>query len=262
MSQENVEVVRRLYEAFLRGDQSAIVAGLHPEIEWRSIEDTETRHGHDGVATSVAGWLETWEEHDLKPEEYLDAGDQVFVTTRLRGRGRQSGATVETRYFAVWQLRDGQAVAYREYPSKPVALEAAGLSEQPMSQETVELTYQAYDAFNRRDSAAFLELMDAGVEALPRLTAMEGGYHGQDGIRRWWQNLLDAIPDFTVEVVEVRELGDVTLTKMHTSGHGADSDSPLEETVWVPIQWRDKKVVWWGAFATEAEALEAVGLSE
>jgi ketosteroid isomerase-like protein len=262
MSQENVEVVRRLYEAFLRGDQSAIVAGLHPEIEWRSIEDTETRHGHDGVATSVAGWLETWEEHDLKPEEYLDAGDQVVVTTRLRGRGRQSGATVETRYFAVWQLRDGQAVAYREYPSKPVALEAAGLSEQPMSQETVELTYQAYDAFNRRDSAAFLELMDADVEALPRLTAMEGGYHGQDGIRRWWQNLLDAIPDFTVEVVEVRELGDVTLTKMHTSGHGADSDSPLEETVWVPIQWRDKKVVWWGAFATEAEALEAVGLSE
>jgi ketosteroid isomerase-like protein len=262
MSRENVEVVRRLYEAFLRGDQSAIVAGLHPEIEWRSIEDTETRHGHDGVATSVAGWLETWEEHDLKPEEYLDAGDQVVVTTRLRGRGRQSGATVETRYFAVWQLRDGQAVAYREYPSKPVALEAAGLSEQPMSQETVELTYQAYDAFNRRDSAAFLELMDADVEALPRLAAMEGGYHGHDGIRRWWQNLLDAIPDFTVEVVEVRELGDVTLTKMHTSGHGADSDSPLEETVWVPIQWRDKKVVWWGAFATEAEALEAVGLSE
>jgi ketosteroid isomerase-like protein len=129
MSQANVEVVRRLYEAFLRGDQSAIVAGLHREIEWRSIEDTETRHGHDGVATSVAGWLETWEEHDLEPEEYLDAGDQVVVSTRLRGRGRQSGATVETRYFAVWELRDGQAVAYREYPSKPAALEAVGLSE-------------------------------------------------------------------------------------------------------------------------------------
>ena len=131
-----------------------------------------------------------------------------------------------------------------------------------MSQENVELTHQGYDAFNRRDSAAFLELMDGDVEALSRLAAMEGGYHGHDGIRRWWQNLLDAIPDFTLEVVEVRELGDVTLTKMHTSGHGADSDSPLEETVWVAIRWRDKKVVWWGAFATEAEALEAVGLSE
>jgi ketosteroid isomerase-like protein len=129
-----------------------------------------------------------------------------------------------------------------------------------MSQVTVELSYQAFDAFNRRDSAAFLELMAADVEAVPRLAALEGGYHGHDGIGRWWQNLLDTIPDFTVEVVEVGELGDVTLTKMHTSGHGADSDSPLEETLWVAIQWRDKKVVWWGVFASEAEALEAVGL--
>ena len=54
----------------------------------------------------------------------------------------------------------------------------------------------------------------------------------------------------------------MTLTKMHTSGHGANSDSPLEETNWVAVQWRNKKIVWWGAFATEAEALEAVGLSE
>ena len=76
------------------------------------------------------------------------------------------------------------------------------------------------------------------------------------------QNLLDAIPDFMVEVIEVRELGDVTLTKMNASGHGADSDSPLEEMLWVAVQWRDKKIVLWGTFATEAEALEAVGLSE
>jgi len=131
-----------------------------------------------------------------------------------------------------------------------------------MSQENAELTHQAYDAFNRRDSAAFVELMDADVEASSRLAAMEGGYHGHDGIRRWWKNLLDAIPDFTIEVIEVRELGDVTLTKMHTSGHGADSGSPLEETAWVAVEWRDKKVVWWGIFATEAEALQAVGLSE
>jgi ketosteroid isomerase-like protein len=131
-----------------------------------------------------------------------------------------------------------------------------------MSQENVELTYEVYDGFNRRDSAGFVALMDEEVEAEPRLVAMEGGYHGHDGIRRWWKNLLDAIPDFTVEVIEVRALGDVTLTKMHTTGHGAESDSPLEETVWVAVAWRDKKVVWWGAFATEADALEAVGVAE
>ena len=81
-----------------------------------------------------------------------------------------------------------------------------------MSQENVELVYQAYDAFNRRDMCAYLALADADVEVGSRLAAMEGGYHGHEGIRRWWQNMLDASPDRTIEIVEVRDLGDVTLT--------------------------------------------------
>ncbi len=129
MSQENVETVARMYDSFLGGDLSAMLAGLDPEIEWRSIEDTETRHGHHGVADSVVAWLDMWEQHELEVEEYLDAGHEVVVTTHLRGRGRRSGAEVDDRYFAVWALRHGQAVAYREYASKPEALEAVGLKE-------------------------------------------------------------------------------------------------------------------------------------
>ncbi len=129
MSRENVEAVGRMYEAFLGGDLAAMLAGLDAEIEWRSIEDTETRHGHAGVAESIVAWLRMWEQHELEAEEYIDAGHQVVVTTRLRGRGRLSGVVVEDRYFAVWTLRDGQAVAYREYMSKREALEAVGLPE-------------------------------------------------------------------------------------------------------------------------------------
>jgi ketosteroid isomerase-like protein len=131
-----------------------------------------------------------------------------------------------------------------------------------MSRENVELAQQAFDAFNRRDLGAFLALMDADVEAGSRLVAMEGGYHGHDGIRQWWQNLLDAIPDYTVETVEARDLGHVTLTTLRTRGHGADSDTPVEDAVWVVVDWRDRKVVRWRVLSTEAEALEAVGLPE
>jgi ketosteroid isomerase-like protein len=131
-----------------------------------------------------------------------------------------------------------------------------------MSRENVELAQQAFDAFNRRDMGAFLALMDADVEAGSRLAAMEGGYQGHDGIRHWWQNLLDAIPDYTVETVEARDLGDLTLTMLRTHGHGADSDTPVEDTVWMVVDWRDKKVVRWRVLSTEAEALEAVGLRE
>jgi ketosteroid isomerase-like protein len=132
----------------------------------------------------------------------------------------------------------------------------------PISQENVELAHQAYDAFNRRDFASLLALVDPDAEVVPRLAGVEGGYHGPEGIRRWWQNLLDAWPDFTVEVVEVRDLGQTTVTKIEVGGHAADSGIRVRQPSWHVWQWRRKKAVWFGVFATEAEALEAVGLRE
>jgi ketosteroid isomerase-like protein len=131
-----------------------------------------------------------------------------------------------------------------------------------MSQENVELAHRAFDALNRRDLGAYLALMEDDVEAVPRLVAMEGGYHGHDGIRRWWQNLLDAFPDYTVEVVEVRDLGDLTFIALRNRGHGAGSDAPIEHRLWTLAEWRREKVVWWRTYGTEAEALAAVGLRE
>jgi ketosteroid isomerase-like protein len=131
-----------------------------------------------------------------------------------------------------------------------------------MSQENAELAYRVYEAFSRRDLDAFLELMDDEVEAIPILVVVEGGYHGHAGIRRWWENLLDVFPDYTLEVVEVRDLGEFTLGKSFARGHGRGSDTPFEETIWLLAGWRREKVVRWEVFRSEAEALEAAGLSE
>jgi hypothetical protein len=109
---------------------------------------------------------------------------------------------------------------------------------------------------------AYLALLDAAIEGRSLLVAMEGGYHGHAGVRRWWHDVLDASPDFTVDVVEVRDLGDVTLTKLQARGHGAGSETPFEQTLWSAARWRGKKTVWSATFATEAEALEAAGLRE
>jgi hypothetical protein len=91
----------------------------------------------------------------------------------------------------------------------------------------------------------------------------EGGYHGHDGMRRWWKTLLDGVPDFSSEVIEVRVLGyDLVVAVIHGRGHGAESAAPFEETSWLPIRIRHGKVVWWGVFLTERETLEAAGLEE
>lgn len=131
-----------------------------------------------------------------------------------------------------------------------------------MSEDNVELAHQAYHAFNRRDLASLLALIDADAEAVPRLAAMEGVFHGHEGIRRWWTHLLTAWPDYQVEIVEVRDLGHITLGNVEVAGHAADSGIAVRQTAWHVWRWRRKKAVWFGFFPTEASALEAARLQE
>ena len=129
-----------------------------------------------------------------------------------------------------------------------------------MSQENVELAKRALDAFNQRDWEAFLALTDEDIEIESRLVAMEGAYHGHEGLRRWWNDSVGAFPDYTAEHLEIRDLGDITLGHVRGRGHGAGSDTPFVDPFWQPTRWRDGKCVWWRNCSTEAEALEAVAL--
>jgi ketosteroid isomerase-like protein len=132
-----------------------------------------------------------------------------------------------------------------------------------MSEENVELARRSYEAFNQRDLGSFLALMDEEIEAESRLVAMEGGYHGHEGIRRWWSNLFGVFPDYELDVVEVRDLGDVTLARLVARGVGAASGTPLpQDHLWQPSRWRDGKCVRWSVHGTEADALEALARSK
>lgn len=131
-----------------------------------------------------------------------------------------------------------------------------------MSQENVELAYLAFDAINRRDLDALLALMDDDVEAVSRIVAMEGGLHGHDGIRRWWENWFNVFPDYNIEISEVRDLGDLIIAALRAVGHGAGSDLPFEDAIWLASRWRGGKCVWWRTFYTQDEALEAAGRPE
>ena len=131
-----------------------------------------------------------------------------------------------------------------------------------MSQENVELTRRAFQAFNDRDLDALLVGLHDDVEAFPRLAAVEGGYRGHEGVRRWWEQLLGAFPDFHAEILEVRDLGEFMIVALRVRGRGAESDTPLDAAIWHVNQFRDGKVTRWRVYTTESEALEAAGLPE
>ncbi len=132
-----------------------------------------------------------------------------------------------------------------------------------MSQENVQLVHQALEAFNRRDLDAFLALADPNVDFTPYTVAVQGSYEGHDGIRRWWGELFEVFPDWSVDVGEVRDLDGLTLTTLHVHGRGGGSGTPVVQTLWQIAEWSaEGKLVRASHHGTGAEALEAVGLSE
>ena len=132
-----------------------------------------------------------------------------------------------------------------------------------MSQENVEQQYRAADAFSRRDLDAFLAICDPDIVLVSRHLELEGSGHlrGHAAVRRWWETLLSVYPDFTSEIEEVRDLGDVTVARQRFRGQGIQSDAPSSRCQWFVTSGATVRPSG-GALPDEAEALEAAGLSE
>ena len=132
MSQENVEIVRRLNDAWAAGDFKAALELMHPKIVWREPPDqpgSDAFHGHAGVAQSIQRWVGAWEDWRYECEELMDAGDQIIQIGSQSGRGKGSGARVASPLCHVWTLRDGLIVEMQMFSQREQALEAVGLPE-------------------------------------------------------------------------------------------------------------------------------------
>jgi ketosteroid isomerase-like protein len=129
MSEENVEIVRRMYEAYLAGDYEASLAAYEAEVEFDVSMRPEGRiyRGRDGVIEAVRTWTGTWEDYTAEIEEVIDAGDKVLLVDRQLGRGKSSGAPLDQQTFWVYTLSEGKIVRVKWVPTRAEALTAAGL---------------------------------------------------------------------------------------------------------------------------------------
>jgi ketosteroid isomerase-like protein len=127
MSQENVEIVRRF---LVVQDLDEALTYADPGIVWNPVEE-EPEQGHDAVRASTTRWKGEWDDYELIPESFTDAGDRVVATVRFRARGRGSGIEVDARLYDVFTLRDGKIVRMDQFTEQSEALEAAGLRGRP-----------------------------------------------------------------------------------------------------------------------------------
>ena len=131
MPDEDIEVVRRAWAAFTRGEQDKWQRDLHPEIVaipfGARLEGTAYR-GPEGV---MAWWndeiLATWEHFEVYPEHFERVGDRLLVTGRWKARGIESGVDLDIPATWVVEVRDGQIFYWQTYTDAEQARRDIGL---------------------------------------------------------------------------------------------------------------------------------------
>jgi ketosteroid isomerase-like protein len=132
ISRDDIELVRKGYDALRQGDVDFVLTLIRPDIELEvhterpDIAETVYR-GHDGFLRNMAELTEVFDDFTLEPEELVEGDERIMVVVRAAGRGKSSGVDIEQRLFHVWTIRDSKATRLEIYSDRATALEAAGI---------------------------------------------------------------------------------------------------------------------------------------
>jgi ketosteroid isomerase-like protein len=131
MSEENVAIVRRIYDAYAAGDFETAFELIDPAVEFDGTVRPEggMYYGHPGLAEALRTWTGTWESWRLELEQVVDADPHVVAIERQSGRGKGSGLRWAEETATLFTLREGKVVRMVWFVSRGAALEAAGLPE-------------------------------------------------------------------------------------------------------------------------------------
>jgi len=133
MAEQNVEIVRRVYECVNGGRWDALAELLDPDVAQYGtvggLEEGTVVRGRSEIRQLYESEADAWDRQRIEPEKLIDAGDRVVVFQREYQRGRSSGLELVDETASVVDLRDGRVVRIQGYMDRAAALEAAGLSE-------------------------------------------------------------------------------------------------------------------------------------
>ena len=130
MSQENVELLGRVADAYNRHDPDTYVALMDANVEITSrFIGPASYYGHGGVRTYLQGWWEAFPDLRVEIQEVRDLGHLLLFALRAHGHGSASAAPFEELAWITAKARDGRCIWWHAHAGKAQALEAAGLRE-------------------------------------------------------------------------------------------------------------------------------------
>jgi ketosteroid isomerase-like protein len=134
MSEENVELVRRVFDSINRGDVDAALEAAADDIQadWSNAVGPlkGVYRGKQQVRKLWTSFVEAFDELRWDPEEIIEVDDsRVIAVNHVRMRGRESGVEVDAVGAQLWTISEGKGRSLKLYQSKADALEAVGLRE-------------------------------------------------------------------------------------------------------------------------------------
>ena len=120
MSEDNLDVVRRGYEAFGRGDINALLESFDEQVQWvtpgpAELATSGRRTGRQEVGQFFASVNELFDVQRFEPREYIAQGDRIVVLGEETARVRATGKTLDLDWVHVFTLRNGKVVAFQEF---------------------------------------------------------------------------------------------------------------------------------------------------
>ena len=154
MSEENVELARRVMDALSRRDLSRVIALADPAIEWHSffaeLGDEGVYRGHDGMRQYMRDLNDAWEVVRADVDDTVGVGDVAVLIGHIHYRGRHSGIETETPAGWMLKFRHGRVVCIRAFREPEQALEGLGLAGQA-TPANLDLVRSIYTAWERGD---------------------------------------------------------------------------------------------------------------
>ena len=128
-----------------------------------------------------------------------------------------------------------------------------------MASENVENVRRAYVAFQERDFDTIAQLSDPDIRVTSLIMETEGTeYHGYDGLREYFDRLVDVLPDWQPQIEEIEEQSSGILVRARIRATPPGGSVPLEQVMWQAIRFRDQRALRWDFFRTEEEARDAL----
>jgi ketosteroid isomerase-like protein len=127
---ENVEIVKRGFEAFERDGVEALLEFIHEDFEGTTppglASEPDTYRGHEGVRRYFDSFYDVMDDIRWESHAFHEVGDKVVVEFTLYARGKSTGLEFGQPAVQVWMLRDGKGIGLELYPTLEEALAAVG----------------------------------------------------------------------------------------------------------------------------------------